>query len=93
MVSQQKATIDGIFKRIMIEVWSVDPGLVVPKVEKWVKKSAILAAVELQRSSNVPRPKSPLGTMVTEAHISATSSAFVHPLDLRNEGKDDPPIV
>lgn len=92
-VSQQKKMIDGVFERIMTEVWTVDPGLVVPRVEQWVDKSAILTAVELQRSSDVPRPKSPSGTIVTEAHTSATSSAFVDPLDLRNEGKDDPPIV
>ena len=67
LVSQQKEMIDSAFERIMTEVWSIDPGLVVPRVEKWVDKSTILAAIEterescllqsgnLQRSSDVPR--------------------------------------
>ena len=36
---------DNVFTLIMMEVWSVDQELVVPRVEKWVDKSAILKAI------------------------------------------------
>lgn len=101
LVSQQKEMIDSVFERIMTEVWSVDPGLVVPRVEKWVDKSAILAAIEteresclpqsesLQRSSGVPQPKSPSRTLTSEAHASATSNAFIDLPIIRDKGEDD----
>ncbi|XP_006435936.2 probable ATP-dependent RNA helicase DDX31 isoform X2 [Citrus clementina] len=101
LVSQQKEMIDSVFERIMTEVWSVDPGLVVPRVEKWVDKSAILAAIEieresclpqsgsLQRLSGVPQPKSPSRTLTFEAHASATSSAFIDLPIIKDKGEDD----
>lgn len=55
LVSQQKEMIDSAFERIMTEVWSVDPRLVVPRIEKWVDKSAILAAIETKRESYLPQ--------------------------------------
>ncbi|KAK9189690.1 hypothetical protein WN943_018289 [Citrus x changshan-huyou] len=101
LVSQQKEMIDSVFERIMTEVWSVDPGLVVPRVEKWVDKSAILAAIEteresclpqsgsLQRLSGVPQPKSPSRTLTFEAHASATSNAFIDLPIIKDKSEDD----
>ena len=41
--------IDKMFTLIMMEVWSVGLEMVVPRIEKWVDKSAILKAIEDKR--------------------------------------------
>ena len=46
LLSRQQEMMDKAFTLIMTEVWSVDPELVVPRVEKWVDKWAILKAIE-----------------------------------------------
>ena len=50
---------DKAFTHIMTEVWSVDPELVVPRVEKWVDKSVILKAIEDKRVAQAPISHSP----------------------------------
>ncbi|XP_015382813.1 uncharacterized protein LOC102624835 [Citrus sinensis] len=72
LLSRQQEMIDTTFTLIMAEVWSVDPELVVPQVDKWVDKSAILKAIEdkgviqaspslsPQRTSGVPQVDLPI---------------------------------
>ena len=97
--------IDNAFEHIMTEVWSIDPGLVVPRVEKLVDKLVILKSIENsraprtfrsespQRSSRVPQPKSPSGTLAANTHASAIASTFVDPPVLRDESEDDQPTM
>lgn len=59
LLSCQKEMIDKTFTLIMMEVWSIDPELVVPRVEKRVDKSAILKAIEDKRVIQAPPPLSP----------------------------------
>lgn len=97
--------IDGAFECIMTEVWSIDPRLVVPRVEKLVDKLAILKSIENsrasrtsrfespRRSSGVPQPKSPSGTLAANTHASAIARTFGDPPVLRDEGEDDQPTM
>lgn len=43
LLSHQKEMVDKAFTHIIMEVWSVDPVLMVPQVEKRVDKSASLS--------------------------------------------------
>lgn len=84
---------DKTFTVIMMEVWNVDPELVVPRVEKLVDKPAILKAIEdkrviqappplsHQRSSGVPQvPQADLPS-VSAVHEGNTSLAVDAPAD------------
>ena len=59
LLSRQPEMMDKTFTLIMIEVWSVEPELVVPQMEKWVDKSAILKAIEDKRVTRAPPSHSP----------------------------------
>ena len=59
LLSRQQEMMDKAFTLIMTEVWSVDPELVVPWMEKWVDKSAILKAIEDKRVTHTPPFHSP----------------------------------
>lgn len=87
----------------MMEVWSVYPELVVPRVERRVDKSAILKAIEdrqvtqgppslsPQLSSRIPPvPQTDLSSngAVHEGHASSTSKAPVYP-SVENSDADD----
>lgn len=43
LLSRQKEMVEKTFTRTIMEVWSVDPVLMVPQVEKRVDKSASLS--------------------------------------------------
>ena len=95
--------IDSVIERIITEVWSGDPRLIVLRVKKWLDKSAILKAIEdrraprtsrpesPQRSSGVPQSKSPSGNPIVDVCASTTSSTFVDPSSLKDEGGEDQP--
>ena len=51
--------LDKAFTHIMMEVWSVDPELVVPRVEKRVDKSVVLKVIEDRRVIQAPPSLSP----------------------------------
>ena len=57
---RQKNIVDNAFKRIMIEEWSADLGLVVPRVEKIVDEPAILKAIDDSGAPNTSWSESPL---------------------------------
>lgn len=59
LLSHQKDMLDKAFTHIMIEVWSVDPELVVPHIEKQVDKLAILKAIEDMKAIQAPPSLSP----------------------------------
>ena len=59
LLSRQPEMMEKAFTLIMTEVWSVEPELVVPRVEKWVDKSAILKAIEDKRVTQAPPSYSP----------------------------------
>ena len=59
LLSRQPEMMDKAFTLIMTEVWSVEPELVVSRVEKWVDKSAILKAIEDKRAIQAPPSYSP----------------------------------
>ena len=59
LLSRKKDMLDKAFTYIMMEVWSVDPELVVPRVEKRVDKSAILKAIEDRKVTQAPPSLSP----------------------------------
>ena len=52
--SRQPEMMDKAFTLIMTEVWSVKPELVVPRVENWVDKLAILKAIKDKRVTPAP---------------------------------------
>ena len=58
--SPQPEMMDKAFTLIITEVWSVNPELAVPWVEKWVDKSAILKAIEDKRVTQALPSHSPL---------------------------------
>ena len=97
---------DKTFTVIMMEVWNVDPKLVVPRVEKLVDKPAILKAIEDKRVIQAPLPPSPqrssVGPQVPQANLPSvsvvhegnTSLAVDVPADALvqgNGGEDVPP--
>lgn len=51
--------LDNAFTHIMIEAWSIDLELVVPRVEKRVDKSTIPKAIEDRRAIQAPLSLSP----------------------------------
>ena len=89
---------DKAFALIMTEVWSVDPELVVPWMEKWVDKSAILKAIEDKRVTRAPPSHSPQQSsgvpqvppcgspFVSAVHAGSRSLAASVPVDAPVEG-------
>lgn len=59
LLSRKKDMLDKAFTYIMMEVWSVDPELVVPRVKKRVDKSAILKAIKDRKVTQAPPSLSP----------------------------------
>ena len=59
LVPQQKNIVDNAFECIMTKEWSADLGLVVPRVENWVDKPAILKAIENSRAPYTSWSESP----------------------------------
>lgn len=53
LLSRQPEMMDKAFTLIMTEVWSVEPELVVPWVEKWVDKSATRFSYFLTRIKHI----------------------------------------
>lgn len=94
-----------VIDHIMTEVWSIEMGLVVPRVEKWVYKSTILKAIEHrkvpcafqsgspQMSYRVPKLNSPSYNLTANARASVASSTFVDLIVLSDEGEDNLRIV
>lgn len=52
LLSRQKKMVDKAFSLIMMEVWSVDLELEVPRVEKYINKAIILKAIEDWKKSS-----------------------------------------
>lgn len=52
LLSRQKKMMDKAFSLIMMEVWSVDLELEVPRVEKYINKAMILKAIEDWKKSS-----------------------------------------
>lgn len=51
---------DEAFSRIMIEVWSMNPELVIPHMERYVNKAVILKAIEdIKKKSSPAQSGSP----------------------------------
>ena len=97
---------DKAFALIMTEVWSVEPELVVSRVEKWVDKSTILKAIEDKRTTQAPPSHSPPQSSgvpqvpqadllsVSAVHVGSSSLAASVPVDAPvegNDGEDVPP--
>lgn len=90
---------------IMTKVWSLEMGLVVPRVEKWVYKPTILKAIENRRVPcafrsgspqmlyGVPKLNSSLNIFTNDACVSVASTTFVDLLVLGDEGEDNFPVV
>lgn len=103
LLSRQKEMMDKAFTLIMTEVWNVDPELMVPRVEKWVDKSAILKAIEdkrvtqappfhnPQQSSGVPHADLPFVSVVHEGSNSLTAGVPVDAPVEGSSGEDVPP--
>lgn len=105
LLSRQRDMVDKAFTHIITEVWSADPGLEVPRVEKRVNKAAILKAVEdrkglrasssqsPERSSGVPQvppTELPPEVAATEGRSSATSANPTEPAVERSGGDEHP---
>lgn len=103
--SRQKRMMDEAFSLIMTEVWSVDPELVVPRVEKYVNKAAILRTIEAGKRPSPARSGTPSGSPgvphlperlptsdvpASAVHISGTSESFAD-RPLEKDGEDDAP--
>lgn len=94
-----------VMDHIMTEVWRIEMGLVVPRVEKWVYKSTIIKAIEDRRvpcafwsgspqmSYRVPKLNSPSDILTANARASVASSTLVDLLVLGDEGEDNLPVV
>ena len=87
---------DSAFTFIMTEVWSVEPELVVPRVEKWVDKSAILKAIEDKRVTPAPPSYSPQQSsgvpQVPQANLPSVSAVHAGSNSLTASIPIDPPV-
>ena len=77
LLSHQQEMIDKAFTLIMTEVWSIDPELAVPRVEKWVNKSVILKAIEDKRVIQTPPSRSPQQSFGCPKRISLLVGLFM----------------
>ena len=108
LLSRQKTMVEDAFSLITTEVWSVDPELEVPRVQKFVNKATILKTIaEMKKSSQVrsgtssgsprvPHALQPLPTSdapTSATHIPGTSeSSADRPLET-DVGDGVPPSV
>ena len=108
LLSQQKTMADDAFSLIMTEVWSVNPDLEVPRVQKFVNKATILKTIAERNKSSQARSGTPSGSprvphqlhplsasdaSTSAAHIPSTSeSSADRPLET-DVGDDVPPSV
>ena len=62
LLSRQKTMAEDAFSLIMMEVWSVDPELEVPRVQKFVNKATILKMIAERKKSSQARSGNPFGS-------------------------------
>ncbi|KAH9671720.1 peroxidase 21 [Citrus sinensis] len=62
LLSRQKKMAEEAFSLIMTEVWSVDPELEVPRVEKFINKATILKMIEERKKSSHAQSGTPSGS-------------------------------
>ena len=62
LLSRQKTMAEDAFSLIMTEVWSVDPELEVPRVEKFVNKATILKTIAERKKPSQARSGTPSGS-------------------------------
>ena len=108
LLSRQKTMAEDAFSLIMAEVWSVDPELDVPRVQKFVNKATILNTIAERKKSSQTRSGTPFGSpriphalqplpasnaSTSAAHIPGTSE-FSADRPLERDGRDGvPPSV
>ena len=108
LLSRQKKMAEEAFSLIMTEVWSVDPELEVPHVEKFINKAMILKTIEERKKSSHAQSGIPSGSPrvprvlqllpasnapASAAHISGTLESSVdRPLETYG-GDSIPPSV
>ena len=108
LLSRQKTMAEDAFSLIMTEVWSVDPELEVPRVQKFVNKATILKTIAERKKSSHARSGNPSGSPrvprvlqllpasyapTPVAHIPGTSEFSAdHPLET-DSGDGVPPSV
>ena len=63
LLSRQKMMAEDAFSLIMTEVWSVDPELEVPRVQKFVNKATILKTIAERKKSSHARLGTPSGSL------------------------------
>lgn len=104
LLSRQKTIAQDAFSLIMSEVWSVDPELEVPRVQKFVNKATVLKAIAERRkpshsgassgSHGAPREiqSLPVSDVPTSAvPIPGTSESSAGRLPETDVGDDAPP--
>lgn len=63
LLSRQKTMTEDAFSLIMTEVWSVDPELEVPRMQKFVNKATILKTIAERKKSSHARLGTPSGSL------------------------------